>query len=134
MTNEQSSAHDQLLSRPDGAYLRLVNAQRIREEVEEHQNDEGYDTPQKPETRQDIEALAREEKPQFEQLKRTGTGRSAASDALRAQARDDVEAQKTKRLSLPYVIKRMTALVPYWYQWAMVVITSCLVGAVYPVL
>lgn len=132
MTNEHGSAHDQLLSRPEGAYLRLVNAQRIREEVEEQLEDGDENT--KPETRQDIEALARQEKPQFDQLKRTGTGRSAASEALRARGGDDVEAQRTKRMSLPYVIKRMTTLVPYWSQWSMVIVTSCLVGAVYPVL
>lgn len=128
-TNETGTAHDQLLSRPDGAYLRLVNAQKLREAVQDDEDDAA--AAQK--RREEIEAEAREEKPAMLALKRTGTGKSAASEAL-AQKGEDLEASGPKRrVPMTYIIKRMVKLVPLPLEWAATVISSLVVAAVYPI-
>jgi len=117
VTSDAGSAHENLLRNPDGAYSRLVNAQRFREEeggdseASSVIDDEKTVAPGQL-TREQLEELARNEKPQFENLKRTGTGRSAASEALERKQQRDLEAgfHETKSYSFMYLIRRMLHL------------------------
>lgn len=118
MTNNSGTAHENLLRNPEGAYSRLVNAQRFREEEEGDYSetnsvidDEKTVAPGQL-TREQLEEMARNEKPQFENLKRTGTGRSAASEALEQKQKRDLEAgvHDAKTYSFMYLIRRMLSL------------------------
>lgn len=96
MTTDEGTAHTRLLRNPEGAYSKLVAAQKIREEEAaaeaEADDDEADHAPVPGElTREQIDEMARREKPQFEQLKRAGTGRSLASEVLERR-QDDIEA------------------------------------------
>lgn len=94
MTTDEGSAHALLLRNPDGAYSKLVSAQRLREEEEAAEDgDEKHTRAPAPGelTREQIDEMARREKPQFEQLKRAATGRSLASEMLERR-QNDIEA------------------------------------------
>lgn len=118
MTSEAGTAHENLLRNPDGAYSRLVNAQRFREEEEGDSEADSIIDDEKTVaapgqlTREQLEEMARNEKPQFENLKRTGTGRSAASEALEQKQQRDLEAgvHETKTYSFMYLVRRMLHL------------------------
>lgn len=99
MSTASRSAHAELLSRPDGAYSKLVEAQRFREagaqdelELDSLDSDKhvlpSTSGPAVALTQAEADELAKNEQPQFEQLKRIGTGRSAASVALEHRAAD----------------------------------------------
>ncbi|KAK4052730.1 hypothetical protein OIV83_002017 [Microbotryomycetes sp. JL201] len=148
MTNENGvSAHAQLLSIADGAYSQLVAAQKLREEAgndgASHENmssssstlsdDEDKVVPGEM-TREQAEKLAELEKPQFENLQRTGTGRSAASEVLARQLQEEEGlAQKRKKLGLFRILARLMN-VNRDQRWQYLIILGCstLVGAVYP--
>lgn len=134
-------AHDILLENPDGAYSKLVSAQKLREQQDkeaaqaDESDEEANAEPQELDEKA-LRAQAENEKPMFEQLKRTGTGRSAASEALSAKHRADVEAGRVdpKEHSFPYLFLRMLRI-NRDQAWLYVVgfAASVGVGAVYPV-
>lgn len=140
MTTESGSAHDNLLKNPDGAYSRLVNAQRFKEEEEAEASDSDSADERAPAlgelTDAQIKEMARNEKPQFENLKRTGTGRSAASEALEEKRQRDIEAGRVggKKHSFIYLIRRMLIInKEHWLDYVLAVAASILAGCVYPV-
>lgn len=141
MTSSIGSAHDTLLSIPTSAYSRLVSAQAFRDEVEEANADSdsiASDTGKPPVpvtlTRAEADELARNEKPAFETLKRTGTGRSAASVALSERRKMDLEGGRERPHSFFYLFKRMLQLNKA-RKWDYVagVFASVVTGCVYPV-
>ncbi|BGP31976.1 hypothetical protein JCM10296v2_003755 [Rhodotorula toruloides] len=144
MSNGTERAHDILLKKPDGAYTKLVNAQRLREQKEAEaapldsssidSTDEQTALPGEL-TRAQIEEMARNEKPQFENLKRTGTGRSLASQAIERQNLDlEAGQQRGRHLGLPYLCYRMFKLNrDQWKQYIVAFIAAIACGCVYPV-
>ncbi|GAA5912585.1 hypothetical protein JCM5296_000742 [Sporobolomyces johnsonii] len=144
MSNADGTAHELLLRNLDGPYSKLVNAQKFREDTEGPASssasttagDEKAPVPGEL-TRAQLDEMAANEKPQFETVKRTGTGRSAASEVLERQ-QNDLEAggpQGPVKHSFPYLLVRMFKLngretTPrYVLAFASAVLTGC----VYPV-
>lgn len=72
---EEGTHHD-LLGNPDGAYSKLVNAQKLREEA----NEEFQEQEEDPE-----QLMAEEQQKLGDELKKSATTRSAASIALSAK-------------------------------------------------
>lgn len=114
-----------------------MNAQRLREEEEEaeKQGDSKTAAPVPGElTREELDEMARREKPQFETLKRAGTGRSQASEAIERR-KLDLEAGgqlEPIKYNFAYLIKRMYLLnSDQWkkYIWAFIgaVASGCVV-------
>ncbi|GAA6011936.1 hypothetical protein JCM10207_003434 [Rhodosporidiobolus poonsookiae] len=143
MSANGHSAHHILLENPDGAYSKLVNAQKFREQAEddEKESDSILDSEEQPAvpgelTRAQLDELARNEKPQFENIKRVGTGRSLASEALERK-QHDLEAGGQigpVQHGFPYLIARMYKL--NRDQWQKYVVGFCAAvgtGMVYPV-
>lgn len=115
MTTDSGSAHATLLRNPEGAYTRLVTAQRFQEEGEcDDNDDESGDDTTAPVgvglTREQADEIARNEKPMFETIKRTGTGRSAASLQLENQRNADLEAGSKSTYSFWYLFRRLLTL------------------------
>ncbi|BGP40022.1 hypothetical protein JCM10450v2_004002 [Rhodotorula kratochvilovae] len=134
MTTEEGTAHTRLLRNPDGAYSKLVAAQRIREEVDADLEAEHAPVPGEL-TREQIEEMARTEKPQFEQLKRAGTGRSLASEMLERR-KNDIEAaggDEPIYYGVATLFKRMYALNrESWRRYFFAFIAAIASGCVYP--
>ncbi|GJN89308.1 hypothetical protein Rhopal_002288-T1 [Rhodotorula paludigena] len=138
MTSSDGTAHDLLLRNPEGAYSKLVNAQRLREEEEEaeKQGDSKTAAPVPGElTREELDEMARREKPQFETLKRAGTGRSQASEAIERR-KLDLEAGgqlEPIKYNFAYLIKRMYLLnSDQWKKYIWAFIGAVASGCVYP--
>ncbi|SCZ98574.1 BZ3500_MvSof-1268-A1-R1_Chr3-1g05473 [Microbotryum saponariae] len=145
MSTDGSSAHEILLRNPEGAYSRLVNAQKFRE-AEEEDAESGSDSASVDErekstaignlTREQVDEMARNEKPQFETLKRVGTGRSAASEALSQRNKEDLEKGRTKKQkhSFIYLIGRMLKLnSDRKMDYFLGLVAAILSGCVYPI-
>lgn len=136
-TSEEGSAHDILLKNPEGAYSKLVGAQRFKEKEDADSDSDEEETPaaRGPLTDAQIAEQAANEKPQFENLKRTGTGRSAASEALEQKHQHDLEAAEgTPRRSFVYLIRRLLQINrSQWLDYVLAVAASILAGCVYPV-
>ncbi|TNY20501.1 P-loop containing nucleoside triphosphate hydrolase protein [Rhodotorula diobovata] len=141
MTTDEGTAHTRLLRNPEGAYSKLVAAQKIREEEAaaeaEADDDEADHAPVPGElTREQIDEMARREKPQFEQLKRAGTGRSLASEVLERR-QDDIEAaggDLPKHYSTFTLFARMYKLNrEYWRRYVFAFMGAVASGCVYPV-
>ncbi|GAA5897055.1 hypothetical protein JCM8208_006155 [Rhodotorula glutinis] len=139
MTTAEGSAHALLLRNPDGAYSKLVSAQRLREaeEAAEDGDDEHGRAPAPGElTREQIDELARHEKPQFEQLKRAATGRSLASEMLERR-QNDLEAaggDEPKHYGTYTLFARMYKLnSECWKRYVFAFIGAVASGCVYPV-
>ena len=99
--------HDELLSNEDGAYARLVAAQRLREARDEINVGDVVPTGQEPcekavECSADIEKAAMEEVP----LGRRNTSRSLASEIIE-QRKAEGSSKKEKEHSMYYLFKRM---------------------------
>ncbi|GAA5960034.1 hypothetical protein JCM3765_006142 [Sporobolomyces pararoseus] len=144
MTNREGSAHDLLLRNPDGPYSKLVNAQKVREQKEEDALDSSsLESGEEKEkalapgqaSRAEIERLAANEKPQFENLGRSATGRSQASEKAAEQRARDLEANVPKPHGFIYLLIRLFRLngrptiLPYVLAFAAAVLSGC----VYPV-
>ncbi|KAG8917768.1 GTPase-activating protein, partial [Tulasnella sp. 417] len=103
----EQGTHAQLLAKSQGAYAQLVNAQKLKEE---ESNPEALGKDERAAkglmTGAEIEATIAEEVP--EALKRTGTGRSLASEVLEKKQRENVQAKDDH--SLFYLLKRMALI------------------------
>lgn len=108
ISSDEGTAHTLLLKNHDGPYSRLVSAQRFREKTEEDESDTSSETAGP--TQEEVAEMAKTEKPLFETLKRTGTGRSAASEALSDKNRRDLEAGQGKPHTFTYLFMRMVRL------------------------
>lgn len=145
MTNSEGTAHTLLLQNPEGPYSKLVNAQKVREQKEEaaldsasvsSSEDQDKKVPAPGEaTSADIQRMAANEKPQFENLKRSGTGRSQASEQAAEQRQRDLEANVPKPHGFIYLLVRLFRLngrptiLPYVLAFAAAILSGC----VYPV-
>ncbi|GAA6027193.1 hypothetical protein JCM8097_002472 [Rhodosporidiobolus ruineniae] len=142
MSNSEGSAHDLLLRNPEGAYSKLVNAQKFREQAEETEDDKGsiLDSEEQPAipgelTRAQIDEMARNEKPQFDALGRTQTGRSQASEVIERQKRDLEEGgDGKKKHGFTYLFGRMYKLnSDQWKYYIPAFAGAVGSGCVYPV-
>ena len=101
----ESGTHNELLASADGAYARLVAAQKLRDAREKQvKSDDDSDTAASDE-QDDLEKQAAQEVP----LGRTNTrksGRSLASEILE-QRNKEREAAGEKEYSMPYLFMRM---------------------------
>jgi ATP-binding cassette subfamily B (MDR/TAP) protein 1 len=97
----EHGSHDDLLSR-DGAYARLVQAQKLRESGDTY-TDDGSNAGAEQE---DMEKAAREEVP----LGRKNTGHSLASEILEQKRQAAGADKKDKAHGLVYLFKRMGKL------------------------
>ncbi|GAA5899256.1 hypothetical protein JCM6882_009297 [Rhodosporidiobolus microsporus] len=96
MSTSEGTAHQLLLRDPEGAYSKLVAAQKFREEAVDDAADKASildsveEQPANPGelTRAQLDEMARNEKPQFEALKRAQSGRSLASEMIERRKRD----------------------------------------------
>ncbi|GAA6016489.1 hypothetical protein JCM11491_002338 [Sporobolomyces phaffii] len=144
MTSSEGTAHNLLLQNVEGPYSKLVNAQKVREQKEEAGLDsESLSSSEDKEkgpvpgeaSRAEIERLAANEKPQFENLKRSGTGRSQASELAAQQRQQDLEANVPKAHGFVYLIIRLFKLngrptiLPYMLAFGAAILSGC----VYPV-
>ncbi|KAI0284634.1 P-loop containing nucleoside triphosphate hydrolase protein [Russula aff. rugulosa BPL654] len=125
--------HDELLSNEDGAYSRLVAAQRLREARDEiHVGDEvtiGQESCEKAvESSADIEKAAMEEVP----LGRRNTSRSLASEIIEKREAQGSSKQE-KEHSMLYLFKRMGRINRgEWKQYLLGTIFAIATGAVFP--
>ncbi|KAM0787890.1 hypothetical protein ACM66B_003940 [Microbotryomycetes sp. NB124-2] len=147
VTNEKGTAHELLLQNPEGAYSRLVQAQKFREQEEAKDNaagdQDGSDSGSEKAaaapgqlTREQAEEMARNEKPQFANLRRQSTGRSAASVALEEQhQRDSEEGRlKEKKYHFVYLIYRLLKMnQKFAWQYVLGFAGAVVCGLVYPV-
>ena len=103
----EKGKHDELLSNEDGAYARLVAAQRLREARDDIDVGDvvavGQETGEKAvESSADIEKAAMEEVP----LGRRNTSRSLASEIIEQRKSQGISKQE-KEYSMFYLFKRM---------------------------
>lgn len=124
----ETGTHDQLLSNPDGAYTGLVRAQALKDEVE---GEDGGTTAE-----DDAEALAQQEAEEARNMatiKRTGTGRSEASEILDKKHAEE-DGKKPKEHGVMYLLLRLVKEIPdaKWY-YVIGTIWSIVLGMVYPV-
>ncbi|KAK4704235.1 ATP-binding cassette, subfamily B (MDR/TAP), member 1, partial [Phenoliferia sp. Uapishka_3] len=135
MTTEAGSAHVTLLRRPEGAYTRLVTAQKFREQTDVNDSDsESGETAPVGLTREQADELARNEKPQFETMKRVGTGRSAASVELERRNAADLESGSPVNHSFWYLFGRLLDInrASKW-DYGLGLISGIVCGCVYPI-
>jgi ATP-binding cassette subfamily B (MDR/TAP) protein 1 len=153
----EKGTHDELLGRPDGAYARLVAAQRLREEKERRAGEEGDDSvePTPMDSRadlvarptldekhvhtdvtghmhqaRDIEKEAAMEMP----LGRRGTDMSLASEILKRRAQEGhLDRFGERGYSMYYLFKRMGQIqTEVWKSYAVGSVFATLTGCVYP--
>lgn len=138
--------HAELLKKPDGAYQRLVSAQRFREATEgEKAEAEEYTAEEERATERAIlekAALVRRQssgstKAEMPDLHRANTGVSAASEAIEKRKQKDLELGITHepvKHSMAYLFYRMGQLnkkeAPFY---VIGVIGSAVMGMLYPV-
>lgn len=140
-SDSRGSAHEILLDNPEGAYSKLVNAQSFREQADAEAaklgaDDDSEADPPAELTAQQIQDLARKEKPHFEGLKRAQSGRSAASVALssRNQRLAEEGAMGNKGHSFWYLGARMLKLnKDRWLDYTLGMIGAIVCGMVYPI-
>ncbi|KIP05158.1 hypothetical protein PHLGIDRAFT_129050 [Phlebiopsis gigantea 11061_1 CR5-6] len=130
----ESGTHSELLKVEDGAYARLVNAQKLREArekaVQPVETDDSSDTAashETPEPEEDMEKLAQKEIP----LGRSNTGRSLASEIL--EQRQNNMPSRDSKYSMVYLFRRMGRINhDVWQMYLIGGIAAILTGAVYP--
>ena len=98
----EQGTHNDLLRDENGAYSRLVQAQKLREQ-REATNDSDSDTTA---SERDMEKAAREEEP----LGRKNTGRSLASEIIEQKRKARRDGKEGGDLGLPYLFIRMGKL------------------------
>lgn len=124
----ETGTHDQLLADENGAYSALVRAQALKEEVE---GEDGGHADEEDE--QALLAQEAEEARHMAFIKRTGTGRSEASEILDRQHAEE-DAKKPKEHGVMYLLIRLVKEIPdaKWYYF-IGTIWSIVLGMVYPV-
>ncbi|KAI0073491.1 P-loop containing nucleoside triphosphate hydrolase protein [Panus rudis PR-1116 ss-1] len=129
----ESGTHNELLANADGAYARLVAAQKLRDAREKEANkqrgDDDSDTAASDEP-EDMEKQAASEIP----LGRTNTrrsGRSLASEIL--EQRNKEKNQEKKDYSMVYLFRRMGRINrASWKKYLFGAIAASMTGMVYP--
>ncbi|KAG6907876.1 hypothetical protein DXG01_007040 [Tephrocybe rancida] len=122
----ENGSHDDLITK-DGAYARLVQAQKLRE-AKDSAARTGDITPESDEP-EDMEKLAREEVP----LGRKNTGRSLASEIIEQKQKAHEGEKEKGDHSLPYLFKRMGLLNREgWRSYFWGAIFASMTGMVYP--
>ncbi|CAK5279585.1 unnamed protein product [Mycena citricolor] len=124
----EQGTHDELLGKEDGAYARLVAAQKLRESEERR---EGEDEPESKETEAaEMEKAVRTEIP----LGRKNTGqRSLASDLIEKRLEGQRENAGEDDYSLYYLFKRVGALNrESWRKYLFGSICAIASGGVFP--
>ncbi|KAG8902517.1 GTPase-activating protein, partial [Tulasnella sp. 408] len=96
--------HNQLLANPDGPYAQLVSAQKLKGQEPESRDSEAAEGGLM--SAKEVEETLAEEVP--EALKRTGTGRSLASEALERKRLE--QGEEKGPYGMVYLIKRMALL------------------------
>ncbi|KIM25829.1 hypothetical protein M408DRAFT_73755, partial [Serendipita vermifera MAFF 305830] len=122
----EQGTHNQLLQNPEGAYSKLVQAQKLKERqhADEDLDTSGHNTP----AARDVEKAALDEKP----LGRTDTSHSLASDILK-QRGQTAEADKEKEYGMLYIMKRMAYINrPTWPLYGLGFTAAAAGGMVYP--
>ncbi|KAI0697870.1 P-loop containing nucleoside triphosphate hydrolase protein [Cytidiella melzeri] len=129
----ESGTHNELLGNENGAYYRLVNAQKLREARERVVNSDddstahGSNEDQAADEEEDIEKQAEKEIP----LGRSNTGRSLASELIERRAQE--QARKENDYSILYLFKRMGYINrDSWRLYLVGAIAAVLTGALYP--
>ncbi|EMD39893.1 hypothetical protein CERSUDRAFT_81221 [Gelatoporia subvermispora B] len=122
----ESGTHNELLSRENGAYARLVQAQKLREAREKRAQDED-DSETAGSAEEDIEKQAAEEVP----LQRQKSGRSLASEILEQRAKEHGEEKHS--YSVPYLMRRMGRINrDDWKRYAFGIVAAICNGCTYP--
>ncbi|GAA5851199.1 hypothetical protein JCM8547_004164 [Rhodosporidiobolus lusitaniae] len=134
----EGSAHDILLSNPEGAYSKLVQAQafKAQEAKDSAEKDSILDGEIPGEaTHAQVAEMAANEKPQFEDAKRTASRRSMASEVIERRNHDlEAGGDGKKHHSFFYLIRRMYALnVDQWRYYIFAFAAAVGSGCVYPV-
>lgn len=138
----ESGTHNELLSDENGAYARLVAAQKLRDErekqaqIEEEENsvdsataasDEGAEAAAKEAEAAAIEKAAREEVP----LSRERSAQSLASEILQQKLAE--KSNEEKRYSMTYLMKRMALInKENWRRYAFGAVAAICNGMTYP--
>ncbi|KAL0958172.1 hypothetical protein HGRIS_000335 [Hohenbuehelia grisea] len=121
----EQGTHNELLKDEQGAYSRLVQAQKLREAGEHHSS---YDDDSEGST-QDIAKAIQEEVP----LGRSHTGRSLASDIIEQKRKENDDGGYDTDYSIPYLFKRIGLLNrESWPSYAVGSLAATLTGMVYP--
>ncbi|KAI0346005.1 P-loop containing nucleoside triphosphate hydrolase protein [Trametopsis cervina] len=130
----ESGTHNELLAQENGAYARLVNAQKLREARERTvQDDEstahGSQEGELKAEEEDVERQAEKEIP----LGRSNTGRSLASEIIEQKNKEKESHNKENKYSLFFLFKRMGKInSDSWKLYMIGAIAAFLTGAVYP--
>jgi ATP-binding cassette, subfamily B (MDR/TAP), member 1 len=125
----EQGTHNELLSNPEGAYAKLVQAQKLREQQQKDAagGDSEEASTKGAEEVEDMEEIAAKEVP----LGRSKTSRSLASEL--AEKRAEEKQEKKDDHSLWTVLKRMALLNREgWAMYGRGIIAASLTGAVYP--
>ncbi|OCH89914.1 P-loop containing nucleoside triphosphate hydrolase protein [Obba rivulosa] len=121
----ESGTHSELLSRENGAYARLVQAQKLREAREKRTQDD--DDNETANSTDDIEKQAEEEVP----LQRQKSGRSLASEILEQRSKEHGEEKHD--YSMPYLMRRMARInKDDWKRYTFGIIAATCSGFTYP--
>ncbi|KAJ6605662.1 P-loop containing nucleoside triphosphate hydrolase protein [Mycena sp. CBHHK59/15] len=121
----EKGTHNELLSDENGAYSRLVQAQKLRE-GQERTEGESEDTAQEPE---DIEKAAREEIP----LGRKNTGQHSLASELIEKRQQEHKKGEGSEYGIIYLFKRVGGLHRTgWNRYFFGSICAVLTGCVYP--
>ncbi|KAG8944771.1 GTPase-activating protein [Tulasnella sp. 408] len=124
----EQGTHNQLLANTDGPYAQLVSAQKLKGRDPESRDSEEAGEDGLMSAKEVKETLA-EEVP--EALKRTGTGRSLASEALERKRLE--QGEEKGPYGMVYLIKRMALLDrDDWSVYIRAAISSICNGLVYP--
>ncbi|KAF8957257.1 multidrug resistance protein 1 [Flammula alnicola] len=125
-------SHNDLLQR-DGAYARLVHAQKLRE-GKDSAHGEGDAGSVSDSSEEDMEKVVREEIP----LGRRNTGQSLASEILEQKRKASEAAGRHNTdddYSMFYLFRRMAPLIQdQWTNYIIGAIFACMTGMVYPAL
>ncbi|KAJ7147029.1 P-loop containing nucleoside triphosphate hydrolase protein [Mycena crocata] len=122
----EQGSHNELLSDENGAYSKLVQAQKLRESQERNDTDSEETAAQDAE---DMEKAVREEVP----LGRKNTGQHSLASELIEKRLEEHKKEEGSELSIPYLFKRIGALHRAgWKRYFFGSICAILTGCVYP--